>query len=163
VAAILIFFPGRNRPRLETSAETGRGMAQGGRKLLLRGGRSRGRASVVGWRGTCRGVGRTFPCTAFPPWGKRERGSDSTSQAVECGADCRHTAALLCCFNHGNSLISFADKYFYLPGTGMGCSLAPGPNIVLRRLTLTKFSNLVRSSSNVIAIPAMQEPVIATI
>ena len=66
MAAILNFFPGAivlawgHRLRLVG------GWRKGGESPSCGGSRSRGRASVVGWRGTCRGVGGTFPAPAFP-------------------------------------------------------------------------------------------------
>jgi hypothetical protein len=74
VAAILIFFPGRNRPRLETSAETGRGMAQGGCKPLLRGEPQQGPCQRC-WlaRNVSRRGGNLSP-PRLSPGGKRERG-----------------------------------------------------------------------------------------
>jgi hypothetical protein len=64
VAAILIFFPGaialvgRHRLRLVG------GWRKGGESPSCGGSRSMGRASVVGWRGTCRG--QPFPAPACP-------------------------------------------------------------------------------------------------
>ena len=115
MAAILNFFPGRNRPRLETSAETGRGMAQGGRKPLLRGSRSMGRASVVGWRGTCRGVGEHLP-PRLSPWGKRERGirfhaAAGSSMLRRLYA---HRCFPMCCSMHLHSPMTVTNLYVEL-------------------------------------------------
>ena len=48
-------------------------MRKGGEAPLAGGADGTSRASGVGWRGTCVGVGGTVPASAFPP-GKRERG-----------------------------------------------------------------------------------------
>ena len=48
-------------------------MRKGGEAPLAGGADGTSRASGVGWRGTCVGVGGTVPAPAFPP-GKRERG-----------------------------------------------------------------------------------------
>src|SRR6266550_2571765 len=59
--------------RLARSAVESWGMRKGGEAPLAGGADGTSRASGVGWRGTCVGVGGTVPAPAFPP-GKRERG-----------------------------------------------------------------------------------------
>jgi len=78
VAATLNFFPGAIVLAWEHRLRLVGGWRKGGESPSCGGSRSMGRASVVSWRGTCRGVGGTFPRPGFPLGGNGKGGLDST-------------------------------------------------------------------------------------
>ena len=110
MAAILIFFPGRNRPRLETSAETGRGMAQGGAQAPLAGGAAAGAVpALLAGAERVAAWGEPFPAPAFPlgETGKGDQIPRCRRQFVVAPTACTP----LLSFNQGNSLNSLVDAF----------------------------------------------------